>query len=131
MPTSRLIAFLLAALALVCGIGLPSTAVLCRGSDHVEVESVVAGLHCDDGVADVEQHADREIGEAACVDLPLERAATHRVVSGDVVPSPLPPVLIAVLPADPPMSAADVQAEGVAITPSPHLLSIRSCVLLT
>ena len=126
----RLIPNLLALLAVVAGVGVPGLSVLCRGVDHVAVELAVTAMHCDETEAAASSD-NSTVAESRCTDVPIGVDAPV-LTAGDnsVVPEPLPPVLVAVLPAtiEPPLSFDRVVT---ATSPPAHLLPLRSFVLLT
>ena len=131
MPLRRLIPSLLALLAVLFSIGVPAATVLCRGDGHLAIEFAVSAMHCDTPVQTDASGTDSVI-EADCDDAPIESDVPARPApSGDTVPAPLPPILIAVLPADiDPSFAIDTWRDQDAVPP-PHLLPLRSFVLLT
>ena len=131
MPLRRLIPTLLALLAVVAGVGVPAATVLCETDDHVAVEFATASLHCDTP-APADHSESVSVGETGCSDTPNGVDTPARPApSGEAVPAPLPPVLIAIVPAEVerPMFPGRVLEKDVA--PPPHLLPLRSFVLLT
>ena len=131
MPLRRLIPTLLALLAVVAGVGVPAATVLCETDDHVAVEFAAAPLHCDTP-APADRSEPVSVGETECSDTPNGVEAPARPApSCEAVPAPLPPVLIVVLPVEVerPMLPGRVLDKDAA--PPPHLLPLRSFVLLT
>lgn len=131
MPTRRLIPTLLALLAVVASVGVPAATVLCRGDGHVALEFAAAALHCDTPVH-AETSGTGSAVDADCSDSLIELDVPARPTSSvDAVPAPVPPLLIAVLPAEDEPSFVVGQWPDRDAAPPPHLLPLRSFILLT
>ena len=130
MPLPRFLAKLLALLSMTAGVGVPS-AVLCIADDHLGYEAAAGEGHCNDDDSPAEV-AEVDDGERDCVDVPSTAIEADRPVpdAGPQVPMPLPAVVIALLPEPRAPAWRTSVGEGGGL-PSPHLVPLRSFVLLT
>ena len=121
---------LLALLSMTAGVGA-SSAVLCIADDHVAVETALDAGHCD-GRASPADAGQSLVSAASCTDVAAAGVDSEppAPTGAASVPAPPPAVLIAVL-SEPRVPAWAVDDRDDAGLPPPHLLPLRSFVLLT
>ncbi|MEM6559960.1 MAG: hypothetical protein AAF656_00025 [Planctomycetota bacterium] len=134
MPLPRLLVTLLALLSMTTGGPVPGGMLLCEAADHVSVESLAIGGHCEtksERLAEDHQPVVTSM-ERDCVDTAVAGVTADRSVIGAAAPMPdlSPSVLIAVLPEPEGLWVARDDGVRVAAPPA-HLLPLRSFVLLT
>ena len=133
MLPRRFLSSLLTLLLLAAGGPVAGGLLLCDAMDHAAIESVAIGGHCADAATQPSDVAPSAIAsaEAHCVDTAISGTVGDRPISlnAELVAS-LPSVyLIAVLPEPPGFwSEPDLR---VGVLSPPHLLPLRSFVLLT
>jgi hypothetical protein len=134
VPLPRLLCTLLTLLSMTAGGPVPVGMLLCEADDHAAVESLVIGGHCE---ASPERPADDRqtavvAAERDCVDTAVAGVTADRSAAGGAASMPdlAPSVLVAVLPEPEGLWVSRDDVVRVA-APPPHLLSLRSFVLLT
>ena len=105
----------------------------CDATDHAAIESIAVGGHCDETPARGESpgRTNSATAEADCIDTAVSGAIGDRPVSTSVEFSASLPCIyvVAVLP-EPPGFWSEPDARVGVLSP-PHLLPLRSFILLT
>ena len=129
----RFLSILLALLLLAAGGPVAGGLLFCDAVDHGAIESVAIGGHCDDAAAQDENTGRTTVAaaEVDCVDTAISGAVGDRPLSTSAeLTASLPSVrVVAVLP-EPPGFWSEPDARVGVLTP-PHLLPLRSFILLT